>query len=180
MAGVTDSCDGFVNHTQGRTDANGMMINRSKGLQVKHCVDGTSKTIMIGEVTGGIGKHPSQGDAYIGHNWMAWNIDDVSEGINGPGSVPGGRDIVEDPFDGDGGNRHIEYYAEAGFSSFHPGGAHFLNVDASARLLGEDTDQRVLEAMASRNGGEVYSESGVSNGRRCGGAVGGPDRPSRE
>ena len=46
---------------------------------------------------------------------------------------------------------------ETGFSSFHPGGAHFMNADGSVRFLGETMDQSVLAARATRNYGDVAS-----------------------
>lgn len=88
----------------------------------------------------------------------------MSEGINGPGSKPGGRDDSIDPIDGDGGNRHIEYFDETGFSSYHPGGAHFLRTDGSAAIVNEDVNQQVLEAMVTRKGGEVFGDGTVTGG----------------
>ena len=163
MAGLCDSCECFQNHTIARVDANGMLVN-VKGKRIKDCTDGTSNTIIVGEVTGAWGDHPNQGRAFIGHAWIGWNVDDVSEGINGPGSVPGGRDDNIDPIDGDGGNRHIEYYDEVGFSSFHPGNAHFLRTDGSAAPLSEDISQRLLEALVTRRGGETVSEDAAFGG----------------
>jgi prepilin-type N-terminal cleavage/methylation domain-containing protein/prepilin-type processing-associated H-X9-DG protein len=45
------------------------------------------------------------------------------------------------------------------FHSHHPGGAHFLFADGSARFLKETIDPRVLAALLSRKGGEVISMS---------------------
>ncbi len=42
-----------------------------------------------------------------------------------------------------------------GFRSFHPGGAHFLMGDASARFVGETIDGVTYRALASREGGET-------------------------
>lgn len=163
MAGLCDSCECFAFHTIARSDANGMLYNE-KGTKVKDCTDGTSKTLFVGEVTGAWGAHPSQGEAFIAHTWMAWNVDDVSEGINGPGSVPGGRDDRIDPVDGDGAGRHIEFFDEVGFSSFHPGGAHFLHVDGSALLVHENISQHALEAIVTRKIGELVSNEIVQGG----------------
>ncbi|WP_425398752.1 DUF1559 domain-containing protein [Aeoliella sp.] len=139
-----------------RDNARGMMIN-TRALRVKDCTDGTSNTVITGEVTGGRGRHPSFGEAWIGHTWIGWNLQDVSRGINPFGSLPGGRDDGIDPFDGDGGNRHQEYYTEVGFSSYHPGGCHFLYSDGSTRFLNEDTNQNVLHAYATRADGEIIT-----------------------
>ena len=122
-----------------------------------HVRDGASNTLFVGEVTGANGSHPSQGPAYFGYYWATLGVQDVAQGINGPGSVPGGRDETVDPVDGDGGNRHDEFFDEVGFSSFHPGGAVFLLVDSSVRFVNEDISQSVLEGLATRAGGETVS-----------------------
>ena len=165
MAGVAGAYlwikDGTI--SQCRENARGMMINE-RALRVKDCTDGTSSTAIVGEVTGGRGRHPTQGDAWIGHTWIGWNLQDVSRGINPFSSVPGGRDDGYDPFDGQKpngsavfNNRHQEYYYETGFSSFHPGGCHFLFTDGSARFLAEDINQNLLHAFSTRADGETIS-----------------------
>ena len=157
MAGIADSrdyyCDSF---RSGRTDANGVLFNLS-AIRIDDIRDGTSNTLMVGEVTGGMGSHPTQGTAYIGYAWQNWAVQDVARGINGPGSIPGGRDDSIDPIDGDGGNRHDELYDEVGFSSFHPGGAMFAFGDGSVHFLSESIDQVTLESLATRAAGEVIS-----------------------
>ena len=91
--------------------------------------------------------------------WFNEGVQDVSEGVNGPGSVPGGRDDSLDPLDGDGGDRHVEYRTEVGFSSFHPGGAHFVLVDGSAHFVSENVNQSLLQSLATRAGQDVIENS---------------------
>ena len=161
MAGVSDSVGNGPKGSPSsvaRTDGNGMLFNLRK-LQMKNVTDGTSKTLFVGEITSAFGEHPSDGTTWIGHMWGNWNCQTTALGINGVGSVPGGRDVNEDPLDGDGGNRHTEYWREVGFSSYHPGGAHFTMVDGSVRLLSQDIDQFVLEAFTTRAGAEVFDAS---------------------
>lgn len=43
--------------------------------------------------------------------------------------------------------------------SFHAGGANFLFCDGSARMLSYQIDRELLQAMASRNGGEVVADA---------------------
>jgi len=150
-AGVADSVNGFICHTQAVSDGDGMLFN-GYSVGFKKVIDGTSHTLMVGEVTNGWGRHPSQGDAWIGHQWITWNTQDTADGINGFGSVPGGRDDQIDGFDGDGssGNRHFEYFDEAGFSSFHPGGAFFLLADGSVQFIEETIDAVALVKMTTR------------------------------
>ena len=43
----------------------------------------------------------------------------------------------------------------AGPSSYHPGGCNFALGDASVQFISQDINQAVLEALATRAGGEV-------------------------
>ena len=159
MAGVSDSRSNgpgpqHMQEAEVRIDGNGMFFMNSD-VSFRGVVDGSSKTLMVGEITSGRGSHPSGRFAWIGHMWGKWNTQSTTLGINGVGSIPGGRDDAIDPLDGDGGNRHIEYWSEVGFSSYHPGGAHFTFVDGSVKLLSENIDQYVLEGLTTRAGQEV-------------------------
>jgi len=156
MAGVIDSKKTHCSAVSPLADGNGTLFNHSR-INVGKITDGSSNTVIIGEVTSGLGVDQSGTEVWIGHTYASRNLEDMSQGINGPGSVPGGRDDTIDPFDGDGGNRHFEYHLENGFSSFHIGGAHFVFADGSVRFFNEDIDFIVLEAMATRAGEEVYS-----------------------
>ncbi len=154
-AGVSDSVDGFFGTAQPVSNGDGVLFN-AHAVALSEITDGTSSTLMVGEVTGGPGKHPSQGFAWISHMWAGWNCQDTADGLNPFGSVPGGRDTSLDPFDGDGGgNRHGEYFDESGFSSFHVGGVHFAFADGSVHFLNEDIQQNVLCVRTTRDGGET-------------------------
>jgi prepilin-type N-terminal cleavage/methylation domain-containing protein len=158
MAGVSDSRDNWCRPGLriGRHDGNGVLFNM-KEIGLSQITDGSSHTLLIGEITGAQGTHPTEGPTYIGFFWVTWDVQDTSLGINGPTTVPGGRDDAIDPLDGDGGDRHDEMFYEIGFSSFHKGGAHFVYCDGSAHYISEDIDQRVLSAMTTRAEAEVVS-----------------------
>jgi prepilin-type N-terminal cleavage/methylation domain-containing protein/prepilin-type processing-associated H-X9-DG protein len=98
--------------------------------------DGTSNTLMVGEVTG---KGPG---TRRGHIWPGDNMLTMRDGINGPFTVPGGCY----PTDAQGGF----YYA--GFASFHPGGCHFAMADGSVQFLSQNLAKDVLDALTTRNG----------------------------
>jgi prepilin-type N-terminal cleavage/methylation domain-containing protein len=157
FAGVSDHRDGFIGPSRPVHDGDGMLFNWFP-VALKSVTDGTSKTLMVGEVTGGPGAHPNEGFAWIAHVWPTWNCQDTFDGINPFGSVPGGRTKL---YDGQsaGGNRHLEYYDTSGFSSFHIGGAHFAHVDGSATFLEENIDQALLGVITTRAGGENEGES---------------------
>ncbi len=152
MAGVIDTQHRFCYLTSGNNQvtkhlglrrdtmqmADGIMANMQP-CHIRDISDGTSNTLMIGEVTGG---GPG---TYTGSCWAHLALTDTAGGINGPGTVPGG---------GSGAN-----YFSSGFSSFHPGGCHFLMADGSVQFLSQNINQHVLVALTTRAGGEVMSGS---------------------
>jgi prepilin-type N-terminal cleavage/methylation domain-containing protein/prepilin-type processing-associated H-X9-DG protein len=154
MAGIADSLDAHCYLYQPVHNGNGIMYNFSR-VGPKKITDGLSQTAIIGEATSGRGIDQSGQEVWVGETWVTRSVADMHNGINGPGSLPGGRDDALDPFDGDGGNRHDEYHRENGFCSYHPGGAHFGFADGSVQFLNEDTNELVLYARATRGDGEV-------------------------
>ncbi|MEA1952204.1 MAG: DUF1559 domain-containing protein [Planctomycetota bacterium] len=159
ITGVGDSHRWERNDPYG-ANRNGMLF-ANKSIRVADVSDGTSGTLFVGEVTGARGRHPSQGDAWFQHTWFTYNCHGLQYGINGPMTLPGGRDDspTGNPIDGIGGNyggnRHNELFAELGFSSWHPGGCHFSMVDGSVHFFTTDMDLSVLQALATRAGGET-------------------------
>lgn len=145
MAGVTDSEDWTTNGVRPRTldQADGVMA-ADEPCRIEDIRDGTSNTLLIGEVTGA-------GPAtYDGHFWVAWNLLDTRDGINGAFTVPGGIWPGTPPVT-------MTYFGmrDTGFSSFHPGGCHFLLADGSAQFLSENIAQETLVNLTTRVGGEV-------------------------
>jgi prepilin-type N-terminal cleavage/methylation domain-containing protein/prepilin-type processing-associated H-X9-DG protein len=141
MVGVADSRDWTCNNVLAKhfRAADGIMANY-EGARVKDISDGTSNTLMIGEAMGaGSGTNRS-------HFWSQWNILDTRDGINGPFTVLGGQ--WNESLAG-GGMRNT------GFSSYHPGGCHFLKADGSVGFLSEDIDPSVLCVRTTRSGGDV-------------------------
>ena len=117
--------------------ADGIMGNLEP-CRLRDISDGTSHTLLIGEVTGGgPGTHKGFGWAHLG-------VTDSSGGINGPGTAPGGS------YSGGG-----SYFS--GFSSYHPGGCHFTMGDGSVQFISQNISQHVLTALTTRAGGEVVS-----------------------
>ena len=69
-------------------------------------------------------------------------------GLNGAGTIPG---------DGTWGR----YQFEIGFSSYHPGGCHFLIVDGSVQYISQDIDHNLLVALTTRDGAKYHSTGAV-------------------
>jgi len=126
-------------------DLDGMMVLQ-RCIQIPHIYDGSSNTLMIGEVTSG-----GRG-SYVGHFWPAHNIFGTRDGINSHLTLPGGYD--HDYKHPPGGYSNFVFYG-AGFSSWHPGGCHFAMADGSAHFLSESIAASVLAALTTRAAGDV-------------------------
>jgi prepilin-type N-terminal cleavage/methylation domain-containing protein/prepilin-type processing-associated H-X9-DG protein len=181
MVAIGDSVESHCWQYQPHAIGRGVMFNYSK-VSVGKVTDGTSNTVAVGEITSGRGFDAEGIDVWVGATWVTRAISDVYEGINGPGTLPGGRDDGLDPFGG-GENRHDEFSRENGLSSYHPGGAHLLFADGSVQFVSEDVTQDVLFGWATRSDGEVVdADRGTASGvdrsppKKPGGGGGGPIR----
>jgi prepilin-type N-terminal cleavage/methylation domain-containing protein len=121
---------------------------------LKNITDGTSKTLLSGEV--GLGES-ERGQAYNGDHFPGvW----VGEGTTGsdagfcqrcgtPPTKNANGVVISDPAAGDG-----------GFGSVHSGVVQFVMCDGSVQALSQSIDLRVLDAMATRGGDDIYDVNG--------------------
>ncbi|HVK15045.1 MAG TPA: DUF1559 domain-containing protein [Gemmataceae bacterium] len=138
-------------------------INSS--VTIAGITDGSSNTVMVGE-------RPPSSSLEYGWIWAAAGYDDAAFGegdevlgvrsrLYNPSTPP---DYYRPGSINDPNNDHIDHYW-----SLHPGGGMWLFGDGSIRFIAYSAGTRVvttisgipvtlMEAMASRNGGEVYSE----------------------
>ena len=138
VAGVADSYSAWDDGALFDTpihDGDGMLFN-VRAVKIRDVTDGTSSTLFVGEVTGD--KPGSQ----RGWTWVHFTLASPYLGINGAGTIPG-----EGVF-----RRESGY--EPTFSSYHPGGCHFLIVDGSVQFISENIDAVVLRGLSTRGGGE--------------------------
>lgn len=140
ICGISDSVvcfpkndAGYLPRTFSEVDG---MFGANEPCRIADVRDGTSNTLMVGEVTG---KGPK---AYRGHFWVAWNLITTYDGINGQLTAPGGTY----PSDSQGG------FWAAGLASFHSGGCNFTLADASVHFLSQNIDRQVLAALTTRDG----------------------------
>ena len=144
VCGVMDSVNGFMSdgnwpyYPRPYPLVNGMM-GANEPCRIADVKDGTSNTLMFGEVTGaGPGTH-------IGDFWASSNFLDTHYGINNPaktapfGNYPPG----------------LQGLYLTGFASFHPGGCHFGMADGSVQFLSQNIAANLLAALTTRDGAGV-------------------------
>jgi len=121
------------------TTGSGMLFDESH-VAIKQVGDGTSHTLFVGENDTAEDdpwktRFPSECptlSCYIGQAWAAGNTITTYWSINAN-----------------------PVHLQAGVQSRHPGGAHFLFVDGHVEFLSEWTGQELLDALTTREGGEV-------------------------
>ena len=140
-AGVADTQSAWLSGKVGDcpiANNDGIFNNSRNPVGIADITDGTSKTFIVGEVTGG------ESGSRRGRIWPVWSLRSTVWGINGPGTVPG---------DGTWGTLASDW----GFSSYHAGGCHFLMADGSADFVLESIDSLTMQYLTTRAGGEVAS-----------------------
>ena len=117
------------------------MLMNVNSIKILDVFGGASNALLIGEVTGGA---PGFHD---GRHWPYFNLFTATFNINGPGSIPAAGELVR--------------ISNDCFSSYHPGGAHFMRVDGSVDFESENIDQAILGTLTTRAGGDVISTNGL-------------------
>ena len=139
VGGVVDSVNAWSSLMQCyKVEGDGMLMNNT-AISVANVYDGTSYTLMAGEITG------SEPGTRRGQEWVHFNLYSTQFGINPPGTIPGDGVFRRTDFDS--------------FSSYHPGGCNFLRADGSVHFQSENIDQVILSALTTRRGGEVISSN---------------------
>jgi prepilin-type N-terminal cleavage/methylation domain-containing protein/prepilin-type processing-associated H-X9-DG protein len=124
-----------------------MLIGAERMISVRDIIDGTAKTIMIGEAPDGLHS------IWAGHK----NVFDQSAPLNAKASTASGPVRWQScgfPFRSSPG-LFCDFGQE--FHSYHPHGAHFLFADGSARFVDETIDVKQFAALLSRSGGELVN-----------------------
>jgi len=157
MAGIGDSVYAFCNPVYsgsgaypasalpngvwGKTNGDGVLGNNYK-VSMRDITDGTSNTILVGEVTGG-----GRGSNNC-NEWAINNQTSTGPGINNIYTTPGGATTWDRN-----GNQH-----RMGISSYHTGGCHAAMADGSVRFLNENMNGSTLQALGSRGKGDLVGE----------------------
>lgn len=115
---------------------------------MRHIIDGTSKTLLAGDVGRGTSE---RGHAFNGdHNSMLQigELQAFCENCTAP----------YDPNDPNGNNGG----GDQGFGSAHPGVTNFLFVDSHVQPISRDVDPKVLDRAATRAGEDQYDFDGTA------------------
>ncbi|TWT40840.1 DUF1559 family PulG-like putative transporter [Botrimarina hoheduenensis] len=135
MVGVERDC-----HTG--TRCNGIFFRHTwlKPVKISNIVDGTSKTLMLGEDIPAFNHHSAA--YYSNSDWSACNTP-----INYRISEAPGEWVAD------------EWEELQGFRSEHPGGAQFARADGSVAFITEGVNNVVYRTSCTRNGEELVNES---------------------
>jgi prepilin-type N-terminal cleavage/methylation domain-containing protein/prepilin-type processing-associated H-X9-DG protein len=132
---------------------NGVLADQHP-TRIAEITDGTSETMVVGEIAGRPTHYVTGGKVVpydpahpvYGAGWADWDNGFQIHGSAGDG--------LTEP-----GPCGVNCNNNKGIYSFHPGGANILFADGSVRFLRETVSIATVAALATRNGGEVVSDS---------------------
>lgn len=128
----------------------GVFARSTWAARLAEATDGTSSTIMMGEVRGWCSGHLYRKSWALSEGlWFA-----TTAPINLP-TCPGERGVPKDPNNGGPGCQHKEnsWNANMGFKSKHPGGAMFGMCDGSVHFIRESIDHTTYQMLGDRRDG---------------------------
>lgn len=166
----TDTQEMFTNGF-GQTSGRGMLPNRRKaydpsrqGIQIRQCLDGTSRTLIVGEISEVISDAAgtTAEDKRPGVT-MGWHTGGMTTWGNDAGHInavtirypPNARVLGQDGLHS---VWHPLQNANCPLASAHPGGAQALLTDGATRFISDGIDMEVLTLLAVRDDGLTFSE----------------------
>lgn len=146
-----------TNHPDRVIDGDGMAV-LNRRVSISDVIDGTSKTFHVGEQRYQLPEQTWASGPFISkQHGTVKNVASTRLRMNAVDFRPPSKQVL---FRGDTtarGKLDFDYDAmvllsEQSFSSYHPGGCHFLRVDGSAKFESQGIDMAVYRAFATRAG----------------------------
>lgn len=157
-----DTNESFTN-AWGITSNRGMLVNRF-GKGIRDCVDGTSNTIIEGEISNYVyDANNLRGDRRPGRNWgwtmggLTWwdgwapHVSNVTVRYAPNAKVLGADGLVWADWDDAAG-------ANCPLTSYHTGGVHVLMTDGAAKFLSDNIDMMNYTLLAVRDDNQPVSD----------------------
>ncbi len=122
------------------------MLQVNVSSRLRDVTDGTSNTLLLGEIANGDGANWCRGVG-LGSNPTGDPLDG-----SGPMGMSSSKNVVNAinlPL--------TSVFNNISFSSKHPGGANFARADGSVDFIAENIDLDLYKSLASRDGGEPVS-----------------------
>lgn len=132
----------FYAITTRKQGASSGVMHDEGGHPIRHITDGTSHTFLVGEAD------HAEDDPFK----QELEYGDCPRGICSLGKLWASENRIMTAY---GINNEPNLYLRPGVFSHHLGGAQFLYADGHVKFLEESMDQRVLEALTTRAGGEI-------------------------
>lgn len=170
-----NACDDSFTASSGGSAINGVIYG-SSFLSFKDVTDGTSNTIMFGELSWEV--DDDQRTNYNPAPFASWIVGstsintDVNASPRTPEAIAGSRGVMQN-------SKNLRYainenplvefvggswvprssLTDVSLGSNHPGGTHVGMCDGSAHYISEDVDTDTLRALASRSAQEVFEDA---------------------
>jgi prepilin-type N-terminal cleavage/methylation domain-containing protein len=169
----TDTSQLWPSQSWGASSGRGMLTNRRSdgdrsrlGQQISSCSDGTSKTLLVGEISDFIkdATGVQKQDRRPGRNW-GWHMGGLTNWGNGlPHSAnvtvryPPNAQVLGQAGVTDWSGWPDASPANCPLASPHPGGVQVLMTDGATRFLQNSIDMNVLTLMSIRDDNQTFTE----------------------
>ncbi|HWL07937.1 MAG TPA: DUF1559 domain-containing protein [Planctomicrobium sp.] len=141
--------------TNSSAEVSGMFAMEAWGAKIRDVTDGTSNTILVGEIVPMCSDHTDRGWWNTSALWAATtgpiNFAIDFDGCPGRSSIPNPR-----PSPDCHGKTHRA--TAIAFKSLHTGGAHFVLADGAVRFISENIDYANYQRLGDRRDGQVVGE----------------------
>ncbi|MDX1947328.1 MAG: DUF1559 domain-containing protein [Pirellulaceae bacterium] len=144
----------FACGTPAATVQNGVLINDANNVNTQptrlaDMIDGTSSTLMVGEIGKSQNVSPSKINGGMLPLWAGGNNDGGCDRLGGHLRLVDVNPYLNSRPQGTGNPDYSDY----SFGSYHPGGAQFVLVDGSVRFLPNTINTTLYRQLGARNDG---------------------------